>query len=286
MLDGTSLTAAEDVSDRWYEDESQQYKRRERHRTEDASPSLPQNMRLVRTIDTRPNQDESYTDDVPAETSDAQNAIDDAAASPRYWHWYAVPRTADDDGSRFARARMTLDDHLRDAAAYAKRIVTLLRLGSVEAEAVVLAAKWHDLGKHRVVWQRCIGNRDYALAPPIILAKSAERMRSLDLGGYRHEFGSLLDVLDLARVPEFARLSADTRDLALHLIAAHHGRARPYFPSHEAFDAERSQNDVEAMAKSVPERFVRLQERYGHWGLAYLESLVRAADKLASGVGQ
>ena len=29
-------------------------------------------------------------------------------------------------------------------------------------------------------------------------------------------------------------------------------------------------------------RFVRLQRRFGRWGLAYLESLVRAADYKAS----
>ena len=45
------------------------------------------------------------------------------------------------------------------------------------------------------------------------------------LGGYRHEFGSLLeaaaDAGDFALIPE-------TRFLILHLIAAHHGRARPH----------------------------------------------------------
>ena len=30
------------------------------------------------------------------------------------------------------------------------------------------------------------------------------------------------------------------------------------------------------------QRFARLQRRYGRWGLAYLESLVRAADYAAS----
>ncbi len=36
------------------------------------------------------------------------------------------------------------------------------------------------------------------------------------------------------------------------------------------------------VAQEVPRRFARLQRRFGRWGLAYLESLLRAADALAS----
>ena len=36
------------------------------------------------------------------------------------------------------------------------------------------------------------------------------------------------------------------------------------------------------MAAEVPRRFARLQRKYGRWGLAYLESLLRAADWAAS----
>jgi CRISPR-associated endonuclease/helicase Cas3 len=74
-------------------------------------------------------------------------------------------------------------------------------------------------------------------------------------------------------------------DLVLHLIAAHHGRARPHFPATEAFDPEHPESNAREVASAVPVRFVRLQKRYGRWGLAYLESLVRAADALASGAG-
>jgi CRISPR-associated endonuclease/helicase Cas3 len=104
-------------------------------------------------------------------------------------------------------------------------------------------------------------------------------MRVLDLSKYRHEFGSLLD---LSSDPELSALSEDVRDLTLHLIAAHHGRARPHFPTEEAFDSERPETEAAALAQEVPRRYARLQRRYGRWGLAYLESLVRAADALAS----
>jgi CRISPR-associated endonuclease/helicase Cas3 len=72
------------------------------------------------------------------------------------------------------------------------------------------------------------------------------------------------------------------QELVLHLIAAHHGRARPHFPPDEAFDPERPQQIADEMAAKVPQRFARLQRKYGRWGLAYLESLLRAADWAAS----
>jgi CRISPR-associated endonuclease/helicase Cas3 len=96
---------------------------------------------------------------------------------------------------------------------------------------------------------------------------------------YRHEFGSLLDVRN---EPDLQTLSDDLQDIVLHLIAAHHGRGRPHFPADEAFDPERKGKDASEIAVEVPQRFARLQRKYGRWGLAYLESLLRAADYAAS----
>jgi CRISPR-associated endonuclease/helicase Cas3 len=70
--------------------------------------------------------------------------------------------------------------------------------------------------------------------------------------------------------------------LVLHLIAAHHGRGRPHFEADEVFDPNHRNEDCLAVAQEVPRRFAKLQRMYGWWGLAYLESLVRAADILAS----
>ena len=53
-----------------------------------------------------------------------------------------------------------------------------------------LAAKWHDLGKDRDVWQRGVGN----LVRERPWAKSDRRGRILGLNSYRHEFGSLIDM--------------------------------------------------------------------------------------------
>jgi CRISPR-associated endonuclease/helicase Cas3 len=68
----------------------------------------------------------------------------------------------------------------------------------------------------------------------------------------------------------------------MHAVAAHHGRARPHFPAIESYDAELKDEVVTALVCEVPLRFDRLQRRYGRWGLAWLESILRAADVLGS----
>jgi len=112
-----------------------------------------------------------------------------------------------------------------------------------------------------------------------VLAKSGGNVLSIEITSYRHEFGSLIDV---SGDPDFCQLTPDVQDLVLHLIAAHHGRARPHFTIDEAFDPEHTEKASAQIAREVPRRFARLQQKYGRWGLAYLESLVRAADALAS----
>jgi CRISPR-associated endonuclease/helicase Cas3 len=247
-----------DVSDQWKDEQDNLRRRRV---WDDDEP--PEGMRLVRTIDTRLDAgDESGDDEQPR--------------GRRYWFWYVRPRSADDDGSRIAREAQLLDPHLQSAAHFASAMVAKLGLSEPEAAAVTLAARWHDLGKNRAIWQRSIRNVDY---PGQVLAKSGGKMWPIDLNRYRHEFGSLID---LSRLPEFLELKAEVQDLLQHLIAAHHGRARPHFPADEAFDPERTEDLAGGIAREVPRRFARLQRKYGRWGLAYLESLVRAADAMAS----
>ncbi|MGH8012019.1 MAG: type I-G CRISPR-associated helicase/endonuclease Cas3g, partial [Candidatus Binataceae bacterium] len=259
MLDGGSAfdanrRATYDIADQWVDERNNP----RRVRVWDSEDPLAAGMRLVRTVDSWPDPDETEDDE--------QNV------SRRYWRWYVRPRSADDDGSRSAREPQELRPHLKSAEDFAQALVDKLRLPNSEATAVKLAARWHDLGKHRRVWQRSIGNRHY---PEVVLAKSGGRMRPLDLSNFRHEFGSLIDVSTL---PEFLELHEHEQDLVLHLIAAHHGRARPHFPVGEAFDPERGQQIAAEVAREVPRRFARLQRKYGRWGLAYLESLLRAAD--------
>ncbi len=266
LLDGKSkyreaLRNHYDVADQWCDTDGNPRRCR---LWEEAGPA-DKSMRLVRVIDTRPD-DEEREAEVGA----------DATTKPRFWRWYVRPRSADDEGSRTAPEQQELRPHLRCAGDFAEVIVTKLGLPEPEARAVRLAAQWHDLGKDRRIWQHAIGNREY---PQKVLAKSGGKMSPLDLNNYRHEFGSLIDIQE---VPEFQNLDEPTRDLVLHLIAAHHGRARPHFPGDEVIDPERPYSTVTEVARAVPQRFARLQRKYGRWGLAYLESLLRAADIMAS----
>lgn len=200
---------------------------------------------------------------------------DDDAEPTKTWYWFVRPKGSDSPNARGGR-EYALEPHLVDAKAAAEKFVGNLALDADLCRAVILAAEFHDLGKDRKLWQQGIGNRDY---PAQKWAKSGRRIAVTERSTYRHEFGSLFDVTERA---EFQALKPDLKELVLHLIAAHHGRARPHFPEDEAFDHEPKGRDVSEVAAAVPRRFAKLQQKYGRWGLAYLESLVRAADILAS----
>ena len=167
----------------------------------------------------------------------------------------------------------TVQAHCAEVAAAARRIGAALGLPAALVDALECAGAWHDRGKGRRVWQLAAG----APAGGPALAKSRRgRFRPHWLGGYRHEFGSLVDA-ERALAPELPH-----RDLILHLIAAHHGWARPGFPRRARGDPEASAKANRACAVRAAHRYAALAARYGPWRLAWLEALVKAADAHAS----
>jgi len=244
-----------DIADRWLDEEN----RPRRCRVWDET-ARPPGMRLVQVIDTGIGKDE---------------AEEEAEPSRRYWRWYVLPRSADDDSSRTSKETQELGSHLEAVQRVASALAAKLMSGREEKHALALAAKWHDSGKRRELWQRSIGNNDANL----LLAKSGSNKVSGPRTSYRHELGSLFDIGDDV---EFRKLMPEVQDLTLHLIAAHHGRARPRFPADEIFDPEFSEQLATELAREIPRRFARVQKKYGRWGLAYLESILRAADILVS----
>jgi CRISPR-associated endonuclease/helicase Cas3 len=258
MLSGKAAKANDidyDVSGEWRDENGKP--RRERVWNQDC-PTDPK-MRRIRKIDLNPSPNEDEPDEL---------------AEKRVWFWYETPCSADTEGSDSARKDVLLDVHTSDVEGHMQRFVDKINLVPELKQALLLAAKLHDPGKGRKIWQQSIGNFNGTA-----LAKSKKGMNWQLLGAYRHEFGSLLDATQNA---EFQKLPEDMKDVVLHLIAAHHGRGRPHFSTEEAFDPEGQGTDVQAMALEVPRRFARLQQRYGRWGLAWLESLLRAADYAAS----
>ena len=183
----------------------------------------------------------------------------------------ATGAATNEDSRSQTSAPVTLDDHTTHVRERARTLAgALVECGVLpadEARAIVVAARLHDLGKDVPLWQDAMKAPDEGRP----FAKTAGGNGRL-LGGYRHEFGSLLVALD-------EPLDEDTRDLVLHLVAAHHGRARPLLP---VDGAEGSPTRMAAVAGEVARRYARLNRRYGPWGLAFREAILRAADQAAS----
>lgn len=185
----------------------------------------------------------------------------------------AVFRSVYDPTSKESRSGVTAPQSLRDHANQvenrARKLACSLNLPGDEVKAITIAARLHDDGKAAERWQEAMNTprqgRPYA--------KPAGGVNLQLLGGYRHEFGSLLRA-------EHEDLPEDIRDLVLHLIAAHHGYARPIIGHNGCEDGPPSL--LESKAGEVALRFSRLQKRYGPWGLAWREAILRAADQWVS----
>jgi CRISPR-associated endonuclease/helicase Cas3 len=167
--------------------------------------------------------------------------------------------------------------------------------GEPMAAVVKRAADLHDLGKADERFQRLLrGGRRAGVGP--LLAKSRGQFRPVVPSPLPDQFRHEMLSVQLAG-PVLA--ANGDRDLILHLIAAHHGHARPFAPVVVDFNAppvslalggrtfamsadERQACPPHHLGSGVPERFWLLTRRYGWWGLALLEALLRLADQQAS----
>ncbi len=185
--------------------------------------------------------------------------------------WAGDAATEDERGE--ADSPQQLDEHQSWAAESANTIGRRLGIEQARVDLLALAARLHDEGKRAVRWQR-------AFKAPIDGRPYAKTKGPIDfdiLDGYRHELGSLPYV---EAHEDFKKLSSDDQDFVLHLIAAHHGFARPAIGTSGCDDAPPS--IIDERARAVALRFSRLSQRWGPWGLAWWEALLRAADQTAS----
>lgn len=232
----------------------------------------------------------SETADDVSKTTERCRSTDDETVPPEFHEVFglAIPAEEEDDDPKFlrwfarrntgevkSRKPVLLGGHVSDVEIRLREILSGLSLGESLNNCLMIAARFHDDGKKRLIFQSVLGNRN---APNVWWAKSGRRSGIRLEEKYRHEFGSLNEL----PAAEELGITDDERELILHLIAAHHGRARPHFPADEVFDPNQQQRASDELAMTVPQRFGRLQRRFGRWGLAYLESLLRAADWSAS----
>lgn len=163
-----------------------------------------------------------------------------------------------DDGDLASPSRCDrlLADHHRLAGRAAAALLHGLPLVEPFRSALLQGAPVHDEGKSAERWQAAIGRRG---GEP--LTKSARTWFDARMSaGYRHELGSVVAVRDMA-------------PLRRHLVAAHHGWARPVFEP-KALDHP----GCDAAARQASLDFARLHDTLGPWALAYLEALLKAAD--------
>jgi len=189
--------------------------------------------------------------------------------------WLVVEKWRDDaatEDDRSASRPQSLDEHQSCVEDLVHKIAMRLGLDKAYEEMLATAARFHDEGKRAKRWQQAFN------APRgSHYAKTEGPINYAILDGYRHEFGSLPFVEHderLKRIPE------ELRELALHLVAAHHGFARPIIGTSGSDDAPPTR--LQERAREVALRFARLQRRWGPWGLAWWEALLRAADQQAS----
>lgn len=226
--------------------------------------------RVVRTVDDKGEHEAGLVGALPDDTAGLARFVLDlpSVGDTRRQLESLVPQRERLD---FGTQKRRLWHHVGLVRKHARDLVERLGISGEIGRAVELAAAWHDHGKDRDIWQGAAGRKRGERA----LGKSGEIMQRIP-GSYRHEFGSIREFIDAQE----GKLSDDMFQLAAHLIASHHGRARPHFPK-GAFDPVARSRSPE-IAADVICRFARLQRKYGYWQLAWLENLLRCVDAMAS----
>jgi CRISPR-associated endonuclease/helicase Cas3 len=210
----------------------------------------------------------------------------------------------EDDDSSFVAKEVTLRLHSSDVEGFARRFAAALHLPAAIVDDLALAGWLHDVGKADPRFQRWLvgGDEIKSALLPEPLAKSGlppgsmkesmlARRRAGYPAGYRHELLSLA----MIQSSHDALARAHDPELVKHLVASHHGHCRPFAPFDDHPDelpvalvhrdvalSANARHRLARLDSGVSERFWRLVERYGWWGLAWLEAILRLADHRAS----
>jgi CRISPR-associated endonuclease/helicase Cas3 len=214
----------------------------------------------------------------------------------------------DGDPDTFVQSWQTLSEHTLQVVAVTDDLAAIL--APEMTMALHAAALWHDLGKAHDEFQAMLRNGD-ASREGTLWAKSDHQQGRCRRRGFRHELASALAWL--LQGPS----DAADRDLVAYLIAAHHGKVRlsiRSLPNEPAPDGDdrlfaRGVWDGDTLPAvpigkvTVPSitldlgfmqmgegrhgpswlaRTISLRDRLGPFRLAFLETILRAADARAS----
>ena len=197
-----------------------------------------------------------------------------------------LPTTEDDTLSHQAPNSVTLEQHGADVVACVERFTAALKLYAHVAEDLRLAADLHDAGKTDERFQLLLTGADWwnrPAGPPLAkirqpTARGAWARAELP-AGWRHE---ALSVRLAAADPRLA--AAHDPYLVLWLIGTHHGLGRPFFGFADPHDGNQGPQSLTYDFNGLDwaSLFDQLKRRYGVWGLAWLETILRLADHRAS----
>ena len=227
----------------------------------------------------------------------AERGVEDACAPDD-----GAPATEDDNLSHTSKQPVSLKQHSRGVERFAKQFARTLGLAK-HADDLGLAAFLHDIGKADPRFQTMLSGGDPWNRPDgPALAKSGRPWspRAWERAGlpkgWRHE---ALSVRMARAHPRFA--DAHDPALVLWLIGSHHGLGRPFFgfldPAPEQvplpcldiadwrLSAEKPGPQslaFEFHGADWTSIFEDLKRRYGIWGLAHLEAILRLADHRTS----
>jgi CRISPR-associated endonuclease/helicase Cas3 len=196
-------------------------------------------------------------------------------------------------GSSAIGRRVTLDRHQQQVAAKAQQYATNLGLPTAVVRSVTRAASLHDEGKRDPRFQTMLWGGDHAAAEladePLAKSGIDPADRAAFVQARRNaQYPAMMRHEALSARITSAVISDDPdidSQLVIHLVASHHGHARPLLPAvtdtapvEVAIDAVGVFDTADTLDWDQPLRFARLNQTYGRWGLALLETIVRLAD--------
>lgn len=245
------------------------------------------------------------------EATATDSRAEDPAAGPLGRAWVLVclpPSRPEMDKRTRGNPPPSLQAHAAAVLEEVSEATSRLALPKGITAALHLAAATHDHGKadHRIqafyrrgapaMGREPIAKSEFGTADPRASGR-AQALAGLP-AGLRHEIGSVAVLADALRADPDLGDSLDT-DLALALVASHHGLGRPVpqVPGEGAPPRDFSVNAAGVMGSATGDgldgwndgewtrRFWDVTGRYGAWGGAYLEAILVLADRAVSARG-